>query len=378
MTRRFMSGVEAGSMDVFDSYNMAVVDTIYPRTGDYSVEFVIDPVGGTYAWADHLMGGTHGEGDAVDTIYVRAYIRGTSALDTASGLSVFGFYGGSIGSDKIVYFDTAGELYGYYGGVWNDLGGMVTGVDADDTYHLWEIYLKVSQDNVTPDGAITVKRDGAVVYTDTDLQTSDATTVTEVTRVVFAGNIGSVTPDPLGGGYLYYDDIAINDEDDNGGLDPNDGWPGAGAIYGLSPRAAGSMMGPPFDKDEWTPTPGTGEGNWEDVKDVPAVDTTYVTSAQVGDTETYLMDELSALGLSSSAYIAAVNYIIRGKLPSAGSETLDLVYLMNQSNESYPTSISVDDTTFEPIQKILGFDPVTGLEWIADSIDDSEFGFRQG
>ncbi len=374
MSRIFMTGFEAGyEYGTFNGAGSDVsLDTTHQRSGDYSARLSVYPGTGDYGYLSQFFDGYGGVvvGDAPDEIYIRLYMRIDTNVDmTTEEFPILTLSGNASGATPILYIDSVGEVYSYYSSAWHDLGGMASPFDHDDSYYLWEFYIRLSTNDLYPDGQVIIKREDVEVYNQDNIQTHEAAAVTQIGRVEFGpGAAGAPSfGSGLTNGYMYLDDIAINDTVGS----RNISWVGAGSIIGIQVTGEGTYS-------EFTPTPGSGEDNWEDVDDVPANDATYVSSTSLGDKDTYLVEDPATKGIGSESIISAVQYLIRGKLPSAGSSTIYPYYIFRGTGETQLAAEEITNITFDYIPAIFDEDPVTSQLWLASSIRDSEFGIEQG
>lgn len=354
MGRIFMTGLEAGSLNVFDVVSDLgiILKAIDQRTGNYAIAFTTS--GGTNGYAGHVLA------TPVEEIYLRAYIH---LRDSVHGDSDVLLIADATGK-RHIRFTAGGELYSWNGASWVDLGGLVTGMDID-AYYRWEFYIRISQSDVYPDGQVIIRRDGVEQYNQDNIDTlgSDAGTEPTIGRIYLGNLIGAVDTT----GEILIDDIAINDT--FGAV--NNSWPGKGAIVGLKVTNGGNYS-------DFTPTPGTGESNWQDVVTVPPNDATYLSSMTAGDKDTFLVEDPAAKGIGPNSIIAAAQWIIRGKLPIAGSSTIYPFYNFRQVVDAQLSAEEFTKTTFEYIRHIEDIDPITHAAWLASNVRDSEFGFVQG
>lgn len=369
MSRIFMTGLEAGdaALQMFNGgYADAALTEVDQRTGNYGIDFLVDHTSGENGWARHWIQGLGAVGGSGPTeIFVRAYISIDATMDPA--VEILRIKGGASSTYDILRFDIGGEVWAYYDGAWHDKGGMVVGMDNDGTYHCWEYYIRLNTSDVYFDGQVIIRRDGVEMYNQDDIQICNAADAYEIGVVQFGCAYESSIPDPSSTGHVYMDDIAINDTSGA----HNNSWCGAGAIVGILVTGTGQHF-------DFTPTPGTGELHYEDVVDVPPVDTTYLSSTNTGDIETFLVEDPADKGVGSDSIIAAVQWVIRGKLPIAGSSDIHSYYIFRQVVEAQLGADELTQAYFHYIQHIEDVDPVSHGAWLASIIRDSEFGFRQG
>jgi len=349
MSRVFMTGLESGSITIFDDYSGAALTSTPAnvRTGDYALEIDGND------WAFHQV-----ESPPQD-IYIRAYVYISGSISDSS--EILGIQD-DIGN-KHIHITKDGDVDYWDGAAWSNLGNasaMPTG-----SYFRLEIYVDISQSDVYPDGKVTVKYDGVINLALTDVMTwgQDFGTDPTVGRVTFGNMFGTSIA-----GDVYYDDIAINDTY-NG---VNDSWPGEGGIYWIRPNGPGSS-------EQFYPFPGAGEHNYEDVDEVPPDDdTTYVQADDVLDKDLYDMEDLSVHGISSMAIVKAVAFEIYGKTPMPGVTELTPLFDHNGVFEEELPNITLSDTNYKCVQHIEDENPVLDSVWTAEDINNSRFGFREG
>jgi len=200
--------------------------------------------------------------------------------------------------------------------------------------------------NLSVSGQIIVKIDGTTYYTiSTDLTAYDY--VYKI-RTKEASNPGKT----------YMDDIVINDTSGT----KNNSWPDAGHVYGLTANAVGT-------NSELTPSPDTGEDNYEDVDEAPNdADTSYVVSNADEAIDTYgftaLPEELIVKGV-------AVHTVT--KLESAGTTKIKAVTLYSGNYEKK----TVPDLATDYERRGAVFeDAPDGNAWTKTKIDAAEFGIE--
>ena len=132
-----------------------------------------------------------------------------------------------------------------------------------------------------------------------EFASSSSETVGSMGNTTYATRFGNYTDGP-GGGDIYLDDMAIND--DTGSFENS--WPGEGEVIHLRPDAAG-------DNAQWTRT-GTDSGaNWSQVDEVTPNDgTDRVQEDTSGNIDDYNLDATPA-GMDSDDIITAVQVGVR-------------------------------------------------------------------
>ena len=368
--RIFMTGLETGDaagLRMFNGgYDAASLTETKQRSGDYGIDFLVDHVEGDNGWARHWIQGLGAVGGSGPTeIFVRAYMRIENTMD--QGVEILRIKGGASSSYDILRFDLGGEVWAWYDAVWNDKGGMVSGMDNDDTYHCWEYYIRLNTSDIYLDGQVIIHRDGVEMYNQDNIQICNAADADEIGVVQFGCAYEPSIPDPSSTGHVYMDDIAINDTLGT----RNNSWCGPGAIVALKPTGDGQYY-------DWARTPDTDLG-WECVGEIPPdEETTYVSSVAEDDTDTYLFESLADKGIGDTSLINAVAWNILGKLPAAGESVLYPMYRFRQVTDAELSEVTLDQTYYHYVQHIEDVDPVTSSAWLPTNINNSEYGFRQG
>ena len=192
----------------------------------------------------------------------------------------------------IITIDNAGNFAVL--GITDALGASYSAFSTDWKCVELEIDMSVS-------GGVTVRYDSVQVYTKTVDMTSSGGS-----EVRYAG-VTALYHHPYA--HAYYDDIAVNDTQGA----TNNSWPPTARIAGLVPNGDGAYS-------QWSPSPGTGESNYEDVDEIPGdSDTTYVAAPTGALRDTYTRANIAAfLGLSPR-YIYMVTPITIARLSAAGT-----------------------------------------------------------
>lgn len=203
-----------------------------------------------------------------DELYVRAYYRNADLR--------------SLTSETIRFLDSAGTdvlslrcynntLYAYR--TTSSLGDITPVGWASTTWTLFEVYAKC----VSGETILTIKLDGAQIYTATWAETTGAGNLRTVQFMYYAK-----------GGAAYFDDIAINDTSGSA----NNSWVGNGSIVALVPTstAVAEMQG--------------SDGNQTDnhllVDELPKDDDTTYVYSDVEAEDTYGLTNLAALASGES------------------------------------------------------------------------------
>ena len=337
MTRLWMSGFEAGSLDVFPRIDGVVISAVQVRTGNYSLSI---PTINDRAWT------VFGEGYTELFLRIGLYMTGGNGVNDrtfctlidVSGNELLTFQGRNADSVLLVRL-----------GDYNDALIASGGIVPTNSWCCIEIRALINN----AAGVVQVRIDGVQVIDfsgDTQIGADD-----EI-RVVLWG------ADPATGNYVcygYYDDLAINSPY---GI-RNNSWLGRGGIVGLLPDGAGNYT-------QLTPSAGA---NWQCVDEVPPDDDgTYVEDAVVDQRDTYEMQDLPAVTPGFLADIAAVQWLCRGL--NTISESGDFARLLRIAGVDHQSSDVGYDRTYDYHPEILETSPATGVAWTEAEINALEAG----
>jgi len=335
MARIWMSGLEAGHLDIFDSCYEAEVSAAQARTGSYS-----------------LRVGT----------YYDAYARAALPAAVAEIFVRFGFRSTFGGGDTILSLqDDAGNAQCYLAlnrnthtidvrrGDYND---TILGRDGEihqNRWHCIEFRLKV--DNTT--GVLQLKVDGTLVIDFSgDTQASANANVKSF----------SFGDSPHGGSaslHCYYDDIAFNNVADG----VNDSWIGRGGIPTIFPTGAGASTDLGLVPDE-------GEANWEDVDEVPPDDdTSYVFDAVIDEHDSYTAGDLPATGT-----ILAVQWVARARSDLAGDPKI--ARILRVGGVDHQGADKSIDVSYDYYTDVLDEDPEAAGAWLVAAVNGMEVGVK--
>ena len=335
MARIWMSGLEAGHMDIFDSYSGCTISATQARTGSRSLYC------GVYTWWARA---------ALPAVITEVFIR-------------FGMYTSFGDKDTILSLQDSAGLAQFYLALnrfthklevrrGNNVGTLLGsgGEIHQNRWHCIEIRLLV--DNAA--GAVQVKVDGTQII-DFAGDTQDSVNA-DVQAFSFCDS-------PHGGDGLtatYYDDIAFNDT--SGGI--NDTWIGRGGIPAIFPIGAGAST----DLDLF---PNTGEANWEDVDEAPPNDdTSYVFDDLVDDHDSYEMDDLIVAGT-----VAAVQWLARARSDLVGAP--EIARILRVGGVDYQGVDVAIDTTYDYYPEIFDEDPNAGPgAWTVAAVNGMEAGVK--
>lgn len=331
MARIFMTGFEAGSVQILDTPGSLSVSTAQARTGSYSLRVSAYSTPGSA-----LLPGNPSE------IYGRIGVYHESAGTGTDQNLAFVQFRDSAGSQQISVcrHHVTGFMQIYRG---NTLIATGTIFCPLSTWHCFEIHLKI--DNVS--GEITTKIDGVEDITFSG--DTQATANANVGQLLFDGNYRQSPT-------LYLDDIAINDTTGT----VNNSWIGRGGIYGLVPSGAGTHT-------DFTPSAGA---NYAAVDEVPPDDdTTYVESDTVGHKDTYALGDLVPV----SGDIQAVQWIARAKLAEAGEGNFQR--LIRHDSVDYNGGDLAVDTSYAYFTEIIEKAP-DDTDWTIAKVNALEAGME--
>lgn len=190
----------------------------------------------------------------------------------------------------------------------------------------------------------------------------------EITLTSAAGvntaNAGSDGADVLGYGYstsgsaLRIDDLYI---DQGVGAD----FHGDSYLKGLLPNADGDNL-------DWTPSTGTDHYVLVDDPASASNDADYVSSAIMGDVDTYQYQDLSV----NNDQVIAVLVWTAARMAAAGSRQIRAVY-EEPGNSLFPgDTVVVASTSVAEFLQVWEDNPDTGLPWEITEINDGRFGIE--
>lgn len=333
MSRIWMSGLEAGHVDIFDSPDGVTVSNI-ARTGGYSLflDAVTDKA--TSAFPANIA-----------EVFCRFGIRSSYWGDGAK--DVMTLYDDGGGEQITIQLHQTIGLVQVRRGDYND---PIIGIGGEIHKQRWHcIEFRLVVDNAA--GVFQLKVDGTqVINFAGDTQ---ATANAHVRAFRLGAQIGTAC---LG----RYDDIAFNDV--AGGV--NDSWIGRGGIPAIFPTGAG------FSTDLQL-FPNTGEANWEDTDEVPPDDdTSYVFDTLIDDHDSYVASNLTATGT-----ISAVQWLARAKSDLVGNP--EIARILRIGGIDYQGGDIAIDADYDYYPEILDKDPNAGPgAWTVAAINGMELGVK--
>jgi len=331
MARIFMTGFEAGSMDVLLPASRAEISDGTVRTGTYSV-YIDGYNKGIY----HDIPGDPSE------IFLRAGVY--YAGGAGGGSRKMLLFKDSAGDSQLsLYIDSATHKLRLYRGDASTLLDTSSSPLPLDVWTCLEVRIKI--DNAA--GVVTVKLDG--------VQVMDFAGDTQQTGNADLGEArwGSDSSNEWVG---YLDDIAVNDTTGS----KNNSWIGRGGIYGLKPNGAGTHT-------DFTPSAGA---NYECVDEVPPNDDTdYVEDDVVGQIDTYTLEDLEPV----TGAVDAVQWIARAKLAAAGSGNFKRV--LRHSSTDYKGDNLAVDVSYKYFTEIFDQAP-DSTDWTIAKVNALEAGME--
>jgi len=334
-----MSGLEAGSLDVFcETGGPPTISVVQARTGIYSLNC------GLGHFAESALGSY-----AAAELFLRIGLYYTGGLG-ANDRTFCTFLGvsGSLLSFQIRQADsTILVRRGNYTGALLASGGVVPLND----WCCIEIHVLIA--NVG--GVAQVRLDGVQVIDfsgDTEVGTE---TVIYVIHWAAPGAGGVAANYSC---YGYYDDLAVNNPY---GI-RNNSWLGLGGIVGLLPNGAGNYT-------QLTPSAGA---NWQAVDEVPPDDNaSYVENAIINQRDTYEMEDLT-ITPGKVADIAAVQWLCRAY--NTETQGGNFARLFRLGGVNYQGADIGYDKSYDYHPEIIETSPATMQNWTGDEVNALEAG----
>jgi len=334
MTRLFTTGLEAGTVDVFDAVlNAPVASTVQKRTGAYSLRF-----SAASQRVRKLFVANETEIYARIAFYVEtltgyggnwAYLCGLNDFNGHLQLCVVAHQGSHL-----------------LGCIVGDLTDPVVDSGGSLPLNAWtclEFYLLV--DNIN--GVITLKQDGVSLFTfNGDTRDSSVTSVRTL-------QVGASANGFTG----YVDDIGVNN--DAGAV--NNSWIGRGGVYPKYMSGVGT----------YTDLHAQGHANpWDCISEVPPDDADYVYDDTVNQKSTYAGSVLTP----TTGTIDCINVIMRAQLDAAGTGNIARLIRSN-GVDSQGADVGLD-TSPKTIQEIIETDPgeAPGTPWDIDAVNALQAG----
>ncbi len=231
----------------------------------------------------------------------------------------------------------------YHDGSAHDLGYVV-----GEGWEMWEFYATI--DNP---GDVIIRHNG--IPGDDIILSFDTSGETNIGGFEFIIMSGS-------GIDFYVDDLAYNDTVDAGR--GNDSWCGLGKIVRYNSVGVGS-------NEDFTPEPGAGEDNWQNVDDGEQDgDTTYVHSTTVGHIDTHITEDLPP-GWTPKEGCVRVTWL--AELSAAGSGSI-APYIVDGGDSVLGTAQALT-TSWTYFHEMMAVSPDLS-EWTRALFNAAEFGFR--
>ena len=338
MTRLWFTGLEAGSIDVFNDFLDPTISAVQVRTGNYSVRLS--------TVASYIAVGL--ASGAVAELFLRIglyYTGGAGAWDR-SFCTLYSTNGELLSFQIRVADRVILVRRGHAVGVLIASGGIV----PLNTWCCIELHALI--DNAV--GVVQVRIDGVqVIDFSGDTQMGAETMI----RAVRWGAPDSVVIGAYSC-YGYFDDLAINSIH---GI-RNNSWLGLGGTVGLVPTGAGNYT-------QLTPSAGA---NWAAVNEVPPDDdAAYVEQDTADLKDTYRMQDL-VITPEQVANIAAVQWLCRAyNTVAQGGNFARLMRLYGIDHQGDDVGY---DRTYDYHPEILAESPDTGQEWTEDEVNALEAG----
>jgi len=340
MTRLWMSGLEAGSLDVFPSIeNLVAISAAQARTGNYSLHIfnVLDK-----AWT--VFGGGYVE------LFLRIglYMTGGSGARDRTFCTLCDITGNDLLTFQV---RNADSVILVRRGDYNDILIASGGVVPTNAWCCIEIRALI--DNAV--GIVQVRVDGVQVIDfsgDTQAGANSTAWVVVWGASPAAGSLGTYVC------YGYYDDLAVNSPY---GI-RNNSWLGLGGIIGLLPNGAGNYT-------QLTPSAGA---NWQAVNEVPPDDdASYVENAIINQRDTYEMEDLT-ITPGKVADIAAIQWLCRAY--NTETQGGNFARLLRLDGINYQGADVGYDKSYDYHPEILEASPSTNQNWTGDEVNDLEAG----
>ncbi len=352
MARIWMSGFEAGSMDVFDVVSGTVgagfgVSADQARSGTKAFYYAN---GGQ----NDINRGFMSIPGSPTEIYMRIACRFTGTHVYSGTRGVFMQIQGATGQHLTfcIHRDT------YALNIYRKASEALLAASAPlmlNTWYCFEIHMVIH----ATFGVIQVKQDGSTII---DL------TGTEETPLNTAGGTGGISAVSLGGGignpagyyqgHGYFDDIAINDTTGT----TNNSWPGRGGIYPMIPSGAGALT-------QFTPDSGDNHARVSDVP--PDDDTSYVESAVLDTSDLYATAGVTP----TDGTVSAVQWLARARLTDSGAGNLRR--LVRHDGVNYAGDDQGLDTSYRYVSEIMEEAP-DETEWTLSKVNALEIGQQVG
>lgn len=339
MARIWMSGLEAGHIDIFDASSGIVMSNAQARTDAYSLQL--------NSQHDYAIAAFPAN---ISEVFCRIAVRLTYIEDC-------------IPAELITLYDSAGDeqitiqLQQNLGLLIvrrGDRAGTIIGTGGEVHQNRWHcVEFRLVVDNVT--GVFQLRVDGTQVinFAGDTQQTANAN--------VRSFKLGQQTPAAdRTAAFGYYDDIAFNDA--LGGV--NDSWIGRGGIPTIFPEGVGNST-------DLGLFPNTGEANWEDVDEVPPDDdTSYVFDDVIDEHDSYETEDLPATGT-----ISAVQWLARARSDLVGAP--EIARILRIGGVDYQGADIGIDTDYDYYPEILDEDPNAGPgAWTVAAINGMEVGVK--
>jgi hypothetical protein len=308
-TRIYTTGFELNSttagMEYDSNINTPAISSSTFRSGSYSLNTALgtsSTEGINHAFSNANKGTQH---------YIRVYLRIATA--PSSEIKVLEVYSSAAASRAYVKMTSSMTLKLY-----DDSDTLIGSASSALSLNTW-YRVELMIDSATGATAeLTLKLDG------TDVAKTTTGTLSSYNNFSL-GILENATAD------LYWDDIAVNEED----IANEDNWPGEGSVVYLRPNANGTDTGWTNDYtkvDEVTPNDGTGSD--------------YISCSSVSDIEDYGYQDSNAVGISSTDNIKLVEAWLRTGASAANSRNHNISIEYNGSKATPNIATPVSSTSW--------------------------------
>lgn len=230
----------------------------------------------------------------------------------------------------------------------NNWGGTQLAVSADTYAGSSWVYVEIMVVIHASTGRVKLNINGATVIDYTGVTKNGGTNNTSD-----AIGIGTQADFGTGAAKMYYDDLYVCDSTGT----VNNGFLGEVRVPALLPNGAGAST-------QWTSS--TGLGNWDNVNDVPPVDSTLNYSPTTGQRDTYSLSDTAISGTVLGVQVASR---MSNSAAGVGAKTA----VKSGATVAYGVSRSLTTTPITYLD-VLEADPNTSAAWTATAVNAIEVG----
>ncbi len=328
-------GFETGNHtnEVLNSFGPLLTQSTVYHTAAYGIK--INPTSTNTAWVQIGQIASNGEQQiaSVNTSYTRFYFH----VETFPGMSeeIFVIDGPVILNKASLWLNSNGTISLYRGGVTHVATGTIQLVSGA----WYRIELKVGNGTAAP---YELRINGFTEFSGTmDSQ--------DVSALFY---LGKVTDRNADGFTVYYDDVAIRD----------DNWPGHGEVKIMRPNDTGAY-------DFWVASSGQA---WQCVDEVPPNDDTdFISTLFVDDVTTVGLESSTSAGVSG--VINSFKAVARGKNASASGSVGLAVRIRSGSTDADSGDATVG-SSYAARQFISDTNPNGGGTWTNSALNGTEVG----